>query len=366
MATRRDGTITERTTGHWRLGYDGTPGPDGRRKQVRVSFKGSKKEASAELRRLLGARDAGAADPSSVTVGEYLGAWLGEPEGLSPKTIERYKGLARLQIVPYLGAAKLQQLRPAQIADWLQHLSKTGISPRTIGHARRLLHTAYARALRREEVSRNPVAATKAPKVETAEIAIVADVPALLRRIASPTLRRIAAVALATGMRRGELCALAWNAVDLDRATVRVERSVEQTKAGLRFKEPKSRAGQRTISIPASTVEMLRQHRAGQAERYLKAALRPVSDLVFARPDGMPRAPDGLSNDWRDAKLGVSFHSLRHTHASALIAAGLDVLSISRRLGHADASVTLRVYAHLFDRAKSDDRARDAIGAILG
>jgi integrase len=370
---RKTGSLTQRGEASWRIGYDGEAGADGKRKQVRVTFHGSRKEAEKKLRELLTAKDKGTdVDPSRLTIAEYLGLWLANPEGLSPKTSERYRQLVRLQINPHLGHVKLQQLRPNQVADWLTKLGKTGISARTIGHARRVLHTGFERALRREEVSRNVVSVIAAPKVDDVEIEICQDVPGLLSRIAASkvagvrTLHNIAAAALATGARRGELLGLAWTAVDLDKATVRVERSLEETAAGLRFKTPKTKAGKRTIAIPPQTVELLRAHRLAQREAYLKAMIRPAEELVFARPDGAPLSPDNLSRDWKRANLGVSFHALRHTHASALIAAGVDVATVSRRLGHANVATTLRVYTHVFDKVRSDDQSRDAIARVLG
>ena len=178
----------------------------------------------------------------------------------------------------------------------------------------------------------------------------------------------VVSLALATGMRRGELLALRWQDVDFDDATVKVERSLEQTtKHGYRFKAPKTRHGLRTISVPRSTIDMLRDHRRGQLEIRMALAMgKPDKDaLVFCKFDGTPLSPDHLTLRWRRAIKGkVTFHVLRHTHASALIAAGVDIVTISRRLGHGSSAITLSVYAHLFD--KKDPTAADAIEKVLG
>ena len=147
---------------------------------------------------------------------------------------------------------------------------------------------------------------------------------------------------------------------------MRVERSLEQTDA-LRFKTPKTRAGVRTITLPPSVVDALREHRVHQNEHCLRHQLGRF-ELVFALADGSPYPPDRLSGDWIEAvrahKLPqVKFHALRHSHASALIAAGLDVVSVSQRLGHASPSITLSVYAHQF--RPRDDAAARAIEAVL-
>jgi integrase len=171
-------------------------------------------------------------------------------------------------------------------------------------------------------------------------------------------------------MRRGEICALAWGAVDLENGVVRVERSLEETAEGLRFKAPKTKHGKRSISLPGNVVEILRVHRRRQAEQWMALGMgRPGSgDLLFTLPEGSPYPPDKLSRDWgnvvRDRKLPrIMFHALRHSHASALIAAGLDVVSVSRRLGHGSAAITLKVYAHLF--TDTDSAAARAIDAAM-
>ena len=161
-----------------------------------------------------------------------------------------------------------------------------------------------------------------------------------------------------------------WGDVDLDGASLRVEQSLEQTKAGLRFKSPKTRHGRRSISLPPSAVAVVRDHWKAQQELRLKLGMgkAPPESLVFATWEGKPRSPNSLTKEWKEAiratKLPrVTLHSLRHTHASHLIASGLDVLAISRRLGHGSPTITLGVYGHLF--ANADDRAADAIEATF-
>ena len=176
--------------------------------------------------------------------------------------------------------------------------------------------------------------------------------------------------ALGSGLRRGELLGLQWGDVDLEGASLRVERSVEETKAGLRFKPPKSRHGRRTVSLPGSVVDVLRAHRRQQLELRVALGLGrlPEDALVFSQPDGSPMSPDKLSRDWCRLVISkklpaVSFHALRHSHVSALIDGGLDVFSVSRRIGHGSPALTLRTYTHLF--SKKDTDAAAAIEAAL-
>jgi len=178
-------------------------------------------------------------------------------------------------------------------------------------------------------------------------------------------------LALSTGARRSEILALRWDDVDLTAGTVRIARSLEQTAAdGLKFKQPKTARGVRTISLPAVAVETLQAHRKRQLEqRMMLGQGKPTAGtLVFSTIDGGPINPNGLSRDWGDFVRAqglplVTFHGLRHSHVSALIASGVDPLTISRRIGHANVSTTTNVYGHLFKR--TDTMAAKAIEAVL-
>jgi integrase len=344
-----------------------------------VTVRGRRQDAERELTRLLSGADSGTlVEPSTTTVAKYLLDWLDGRHGLSPKTAERYRQLAEQQIIPHVGTIRLQKLRPQHVQDWHEKLLESGgkngrpLSARTVGHAHRVLHRALARAVSSEAVSRNVASAISPPRVETREIEILTaeEIAETLAKLEGHPLYSIAASALATGMRRGELLGLQLGDLDLDGASLRVERSLEETASGLRFKAPKTEHGRRTISLPAHAVAVLRAHWRQQLEYRLALGLgKPGPEtLVFSEPDGSPMSPDAMSWRWRSAckSLGlprVSFHALRHTHASALIAAGVDVVQISRRLGHVNPSITLKVYAHLF-RTK-DTASAAAIENVL-
>jgi integrase len=163
--------------------------------------------------------------------------------------------------------------------------------------------------------------------------------------------------------------ALRCQDIDLAKGVVRIERSLEQIKGRLRFKSPKTRSGKRSVSIAPWLVAELRAHRTRQQELRLKLGLGRTPDdaLVFAKWDGDTRSPHWLSQKFAQAmtalKIDTSLHGLRHTHVSQLIAAGLDVLTISRRIGHSTASITLDVYGHLFGNA--DARAAEITQTAL-
>jgi integrase len=374
------GHIQRRGKKSWRLKFDVGTDAAGKRQIRYVTVKGKRQDAERELTRLLGTLDAGTyVEPNKVTVADHLRAWLDGAHGLAPKTAERYRELAEQQIIPHLGAIPLQKLRPAKVQTWHEALLASGgkdgkpLSARTVGHAHRVLHRALQRAVESEALARNAASVIKPPNVEEEEIEILdaEQIATVLNRLAGHELYPIVFLALATGLRRGELLGLQWGDIDLDGgAFLKVERTLEETKTGLRLKPPKTKHGRRTLALPPSAVAMLRAHRVQQLELRMSLGLgRPGPEaFAFSNYDGSPRSPDNLSRDWKRAvralKLPqVMFHALRHTHVSALIAGGLDVVTISRRIGHSSPVVTLKVYAHLF--SKTDAKAASAIEATL-
>jgi integrase len=380
------GNITRRGKASWRLKFDaGRDSATGKRLTKFITFRGTRRDAERELTRLLTAVDGGTlVDPNKVTVGEYLDSWLGDAGAdLAPKTLERYRQLSDQQIKPHIGATVLQKLRPSHVQEWHSTLLKSGgkggkpLSARTVGHAHRVLHRALARAATAEVVSRNVAAAIKPPKVVLDPERIMSlkadQVPVVLERLKGHALFPIAALAIGSGARRGELCGLRWGDIDLLRnsgGSIKIERSIEETKAGLRVKPPKTKHGRRTVTIPAMAVEALRALRLQYQERRLALGLGKIEpgDLVFASVPGEIPSPDNLSRDWRRTvkalKLPeIPFHGLRHTHASMLISSGIDVLSVSRRLGHGSPAFTLSTYAQFFE--DRGDAAAKAIDTFL-
>ena len=374
------GHVLRRGKNSWRLKFDAGRDPTtGKRIIQYVTVRGTKKQAQAELTKLLAARDTGTlVTPNKATLAEYLRSWILTAETLSiaPKTAERYRQLIDNQIIPHLGALPMQDVKPGHIKTWHAALLKppAPISARTVGHAHRVLHKALADAVRHEMLFRNPASAVSPPKVVAAEMKVLdADqVRLALEAMRETTIYPQIALLLLTGMRRGELMGLQWRDIDFEAKRIRVERSVEKTKAGgLRLKEPKTSHGRRAIALSDVGIEILREHRKATLERRLALALGRLADdaFVFGSHDGSLRDPDRITQDWKrfSAARGlpkVTLHTLRHSHASALIASGTDPVVVSRRLGHASPVVTMSVYAHLFDRG--DQQAAGVMDGLFG
>lgn len=377
------GHIRKRGATSWELKFDiGSDPLTGKRRTRTQNFRGTKKEAQLKLASLVTQHASGAlVDTAKTTLADFIERWIRDwaESHVSEKTRERYAELLRNHVAARIGDVQIQKLRPVHLNELYGkllrgHDDRPALAARTVGHVHRVLHRALGHALRWGVVQQNIAEMVTPPRVEASELEILepASVQLVLRGLRGRTIYPVCVLALATGMRRGELLALRWCDVDLDGAALRVEQSLEQTKRhGLRFKSPKTKHGRRRITLPPSALAELRTHRAAQQEARLRLGMgkAPADALVFPKWDFTPRSPNSLTKEWHDAVARtdgapkVSLHSLRHTHASHLIAAGLDVLAISRRLGHGTPSITLSVYGHLFPNA--DDRAAIAIEAAL-
>jgi integrase len=376
------GHIRERSPGRWAIVLD-LLDAQGRRKRKWHSFRGTKREAQRECARLIAEIGQGSyVERSKETVDNFVRARIDQWEAagdISARTAQRYRQLLENQIVPHVGGKMLQKLKPLDIEEWHTKLKKQGrvrgeggLAARTIGHAHRVLGKALKDAAKNDLVTRNVTKSQPAPKVADEDMVIVQDVPGLVAKLAGTRLHVPAMIALFTGMRLGEILALRWNRVDLDRKIAQAREALEQTKAhGVRFKSPKSKAGRRDVTLPNILVNVLREHRKAVLELRVQLGVGKLAEdaLLFATIDGAPLSPNAISAAWADFAesihiADVTFHALRHTHASQLIDQGVDIVTISKRLGHAKPDITLRIYAHLF--RKDDGKAAAAINAVFG
>jgi integrase len=365
------GHLRRRGEHSWEIKFDLGRDPVTVKRQTRYhSFKGTKRDAQAELTRLLSEAQKGIyVDASKETVASFLDRWDRDwaASNVSAKTLERYQQLIKNQVRPHIGQLPVQKLQPVHLTELYARLIRGGLSARTVGHVHRVLHRAFGHAAKWRLIQQNVVSLVEPPRVVSSEIEILTEeqIQTLLRKLRGRAMYPLAVVGLGTGMRRGELCALRWQDVDLDAAKLRVERSLEQTRAGgLRFKSPKTKYGRRTISLAPSIVSELRTHWKAQQEQRLALGLGKAPIPTW---EGEARRPDGLTKEFtelmREIGTKSTLHALRHTHASQLIAAGIDVLTISRRLGHGSPAITLGVYGHLF--SNTDDRAAQAVEPVF-
>ncbi len=345
--------------------------------------------AAKELRELLSAIDAGThVAPNRITVAEHVGQWL---DGLrkQPSTVASYRKNMRLHVVPHIGALRLEQLTGTRLTKLYRQLEKSGrhdgkggLSPRTVRYVHTILHSALGAAVRDGLLSVNPADKADPPSAKasaspemrywTAE-----QLRAFLdRRAAGQDELHVAWTLLAmTGMRRGEALALRWSDVDLDAGRLAVRRAavLVQTKGqGEEVVIDKPKSGKpRTVDLDPTTVATLRAHKAAQGTLALSLAREDA--YVLADLQGRVRHPERFSRRWVAAVKAaqadledlpaIRLHDTRHTHATILLGAGTPVKVVSERLGHASATMTLGVYAHVMPGMQRE--AADKLAALV-
>ena len=229
--------------------------------------------------------------------------------------------------------------------------------------------------MRWQILGRNVADAVTPPRVEHREMTVLNEdqTAQLLAAARSTRLDIVIQLAVMTGLRRGEILALRWQDVDLERGVAHVRRSLEQLRGGLNFKQPKTAKSRRTIALPPLAVEGLRRHRLAQKKERL--AIGPAyqdQDLICARLHGTPMDPSEVTAGFARLIAGldlpkVRLHDLRHGHATHLLAQGIHPKVVSERLGHSTIGITLDTYSHVMPgmqeeaAQKLDDALRAAI-----
>ena len=354
MAKKRannEGTLYRQRNGHWcaQVYLDG--------KRISKSFH-SQKESSDWLKKMRGLVDDGLTfNNTRLTVNEFMDSWITTIKTTRRKsTWTHYESLTRRYIKPALGNVRLLNLRSEQVQFFYNDLQERGVSIYTIDKIHTAFHAALEHALRLGMINRNPAHYVRPPKVTPKEMAILTDsqASAFLVTLQGHRWEALFHLAIVTGARQMELLGLKWTDVDWLRKTLKIERQLERPGGnGVQFSSPKTKNGRRTIDLGKRSMEVLRTHYEKQQE-LRKAAGENWSEngLIFTTNNGTPIHPRNLLRDFKilleDAGLPqIRFHDLRHTAASLMLNNGIPVIIVSRRLGHAKASITLDVYGHL-------------------
>lgn len=386
MSTYGNGTITARN-GSWQISLDlGRDPQTGQRRRQRLTVRGSKREAQQVLREALQKRDMGLVIPTGkITVGTWLTGWLvrHESEGrLGRKTHDNYRRILRRHLIPNLGHIYLRDLRPDHIADVKSRLisgdKSTASAPlagATVHKVLGIVRKALAEAVKAGLIARNPADAVSSPSVKsTTERRCLTEEEITALVFAAGGTRYDAPIrfTLATGLREGEMLALSWKDIDLAAGAVDVRRTLCYIGKKVTFPAPKTDRSRRTVEVSAATVRLLSAHRVAQMEHRLRlGAVWHDNDLVFPSLLGKPWIPRPFYKAYRrivdesgiEHPQTVNWHTLRHTAASQWLRHGVDVFSVSRRLGHASASFTMDTYAHLLKGQQRE--AAEALDYLL-
>jgi integrase len=409
MGKRRsngEGAIYQTKDGRWRAAVD-LGWKDGKRDRKYLS--GPTKAAVArKVREALAQADAGVPltrDGRGPTVEEWLWYWLANVQArrVRPSTRETQRTHIRVHLGPALGKIRLRDLTPERVENFEIELVAGGLSGASALKVHRTLSRALKVAMQRGLVSRNVCTLIDSPVVTRHEVEPLTTLEAkrILKTAAQGRSAARWSVALSLGLRQGEALGLAWDNIDLEVGTLSVKQALARSRyshgcdrqnpcgkrpvactqrvgEAMRLEKPKSRAGDRVITLPLPLIEALRAHRveqhrerllAGEAWWTPPAAARSYSwDLVFRTADGRPIQPARDYRDWRSllAAAGVRharLHDARHTAATMLL--GLDVKPrvVMEILGHSKISLTYDTYSHVMQELQR--AAAEQMGAVL-
>jgi integrase len=320
-------------------------------------------------------------DAGTLTLGAYLDLWLTdylEPlvdQGkMEHSTYVRDAGIVSNHIKPHLGRKKLKDLNRAEVRRLYNHKAKE-LSPRSVDYVHATLQKALKQAVRDDLVPRN-VAEGERPRSsrrkKEAKALSPTQVRALLSAASGTRYEALYVAAVHTGLRQGELLGLNWLDVDLEAGKLSVTRSLKVTADGLAFGAPKNQASRRSVPLNKSVVSALRIHRLRQNEERLCAPEWHDHDLVFPNRVGRPADHNNLYYRefkplLKDAGLwdqGFTFHSLRHTFATALFKRRQHPKVVQSLLGHASITQTMDTYSHLLEDIGGD--AVDGLDETFG
>jgi integrase len=354
-----EGSIYEHVRKGKKIGYRGAytvhtaEGP----KRRYVSGK-TREDVRRKLAKAMSDRDGGLIfDAGALTVGEYMDRWLKEvKDTVRQSTHERYGYTIGPHIKPALGRIKLKDLTPAHARWFYRERLDSGLAPATVHKLHVVLHKALKAAVSDGLIPRNPTASLKLPRIIREEIDPLDQEEArrLLTAACGDRLEALYVLALNTGMRQGELLALKWEDVDLERSVLRVRRTLSRTDNAYVVGEPKTKKSRRTIRFTAGAAMALKVHLSRQLEEMERmGTLYQPGGLVFASTTGTIINPSNLRNRsfkplLKHAGLRpIRFHDLRHTCATLLLSKNVNPKIVSEMLGHSSIAITLDTYSHV-------------------
>lgn len=371
------GHLVKRSKGHWSVVIERGM-EDGKRAQKWYSgYRTEELARDAMITMLYEVNTGQFIDPTGMSVAEWLDRWLKDfCLHLSPYTLRGYEDTVQL-VKDEVGKVPLQKLTTAKlqqmIAKWQTEGTSAGrgpISPNTIKKNIICLSSALNKAVDLEMIRKNPAKKVSLPRVGKVEISALPldDVPRLLEEAKDTSIWMPVLIALTTGMRRGEVLALKWKDINLEQAVACVQRNSVQVDGKIIMKEPKN-GRSRNVALDPYLLSELRLHHKLQKEQRLAMGNRwQENDLVCTMEDGQPMKPEWVSwtfQYWaKKHGFDVTFHGLRHTHATMLLSQGVNLKVTQERLGHSTLAMTSDRYSHL--TSEMQQTAVEAMGRVLG
>ena len=289
------GGLREKSAGVWEVRVESGRDPvSGKRRQVSRTVRGTKREAEKVLNALVVDADQGHHTGTSATFKELSEQWLALAENdLSPTTLRRYQNLLKKRILPALGDRPVQSIRTNDLDQlYLGLVNKVGLAPATVRQVHAVIRRAFRQAVRWGWIATNPAVNATPPRLVKPDLSPpdVEQVAKLIEQAGKddPELGRLLHLAASTGARRGELCALRWNNVDTEAATLTIERSIIEVPGGLAEKDTKTHASRR-IALDPGTLAVIEAQRVDAQQRADEAEIELTNAAFVFSPE-----PDGL------------------------------------------------------------------------
>lgn len=348
------------------IGFD--PGTG---KQVQRSISGkTQKEVSQKLKAATTAIDTGTYQaPSKMTVGQWLDIWTTEYlGGVKPRTVDSYKSTVKHQIKPAIGAIRLDALNAHTIQGFYNSLGDR-LSAKTVKNTHGILHKALQQAVSNGYIRFNPADACIIPRAVRKELHPLdeSQISTFLQAIRGHRFEALFTITLFTGMREGEVLGLTWDAVDLDKGTLHINKQLQKERGGggAYSLVPTKNSKGRCITLAPFVLALMKEVRRQQLRWRLQNARcwdNPMN-LAFTDELGGHLMPHTVYHRFKAIveAMGcpdVRFHDLRHSYAVAAIRAGDDVKTVQENLGHATASFTLDIYGHVTEQMKQASASR--------
>lgn len=362
---RRSGRIEERAEGKFLVRvYLGEDAETRKRKYHSEIVYGKKKDAQAVLNKLLNNQDQGlAVAPTRITLKAYIDDWLeraARPR-LRARTFEAYEDMMVRYVYLELGSKRLAKLTPLDIQGLYGKLYRAkedkglGLSARTVRYCHTVLSNALTQAVKWQILPQNVAQYVDLPRQTRQEMTALseAEVDQFMKAAKRSSHHILFALLIGTGLRPSEAFGLQWSDIDFAGSTLSVQRTVSTSKQGWKFQPPKTAKGRRNVTLPATLVQLLLDHRAEQSEN--------PYNLVFVNVAGNPLNLRNVTQRHFKALLkeaglseAVRLYDLRHTHATLLLGKGVHPKIVSERLGHATITLTLDTYSHVLPNMQSD------------
>lgn len=354
---------------------------DGKRKRIERFGGYTEKDAKRALRKALDEYDKAGVmlELTNMSVADYIEYWFVHyvEANLKYNTVHNYRNVVDKYIIPPLGVYKVQSLTPETMQRWIDWVVKNAKTPQgrpLAKHSVEIIFTVMKEALRRAVypyriLRENPMNYIDMPKFEPTPKAtrakmkiITLDQYKQILQIFPPadSFHLPLVIAFNTGMRRGEVCGLEWDKVNLEDGTIEVARNMIQTGSGIyQLDTPKTAAGFRTIDIGPTLINALKSQKRHQMEcRVRYGSLYHETNFVCTKDNGDPVLPGSIKYKSAEVakKLGFpfNFHSLRHTHATMLLDAGEKMKVVQERLGHSRIATTMDTYSHVTKNMKKE------------